>query len=109
MLDLLSLDRNAHAAALARNLGISRQSAGALIGRLRRSGLVELLPLDLGVRIPAITEEGRRRRGLANEALWPLLRRIEAIDLDERAWFVDTVERLVRTLAREDDLAGWPG
>jgi DNA-binding MarR family transcriptional regulator len=107
LLDLLMRDRNAHAAALARALGIRRQSASGLITRLRAVGLVEVLPIDHGVRVPVITQDGRRRRERAHEAMAPILRTLEAaLDLDDRAWFVDTAAQLDSVLRTVDD-ASW--
>jgi DNA-binding MarR family transcriptional regulator len=104
LLDLLMRDRNAHAAALARSLGIRRQSASGLIMRLRAAGLVEVLPIDFGVRVPVITEDGRRRRERAHEAMAPILRMLEAaLDLDDRAWFVDTAAQLEGVLSTAGD------
>jgi MarR family len=49
-LDALDREPRVHASQLARNLGITRQSVHALVVKLRRMDLVDLLPLDLGVR-----------------------------------------------------------
>ncbi|HEY7666635.1 MAG TPA: MarR family transcriptional regulator, partial [Actinomycetota bacterium] len=103
LLDLIGHDRNAHAAALARNLGVSRQSASRLVARLVLAGLVDLLTIDAGVRVAAITDEGRRRLTRAHEATAGLVQEVEALDLDDRAWFVDVVERLDRSLRDRDD------
>jgi DNA-binding MarR family transcriptional regulator len=102
LLDRLAGDRDAHVAALARALGIRRQSASALVERLRLSGLVELLALDAGVRVPRITEEGERRRRQAHRATTGSMSLIEAIALDDRACFVDVAGELDRSLRRDD-------
>jgi DNA-binding MarR family transcriptional regulator len=62
-LSLEALDREprVHGSQLARNLGITRQSVHAVVARLRRMDLVELLPVDLGVRGLLLTDLGRRR------------------------------------------------
>jgi hypothetical protein len=57
ILKLLTRDRNAHAAALARRLRVSRQIASRLLAKLDRGGLVELFPPDGGVRVPIVTRQ----------------------------------------------------
>jgi DNA-binding MarR family transcriptional regulator len=101
-LDRLALDRDAHVAALARDLGIRRQSAAALVARLRRAGLVELLTLDDRVRVPVITFEGERRRQQAHRATTATIRSIESLDVDDRAWLVDLATTLERSIQRDD-------
>jgi DNA-binding MarR family transcriptional regulator len=68
ILELLTRDRNAHAAAIARRLHESRQIVSRLLIKLDRAGLVELLPPDGGVRVPLVTNNGKRRIRYATEA-----------------------------------------
>jgi DNA-binding MarR family transcriptional regulator len=70
-LSLEALDREPriHASQLARNLGITRQSVHALVVELRRMDLLDLLPLDLGVRGLLLTDLGRRRLDVARDAV----------------------------------------
>lgn len=70
-LSLEALDREprVHASQLARNQGITRQSVHALVAKLRRMDLVELLPVDLGVRGLLLTDLGRRRLEVARDAV----------------------------------------
>ncbi len=91
LLELLTRDRNAHAAALARRLDVSRQIASRLLGKLDRAGLVELLPPDGGVRVPIITADGTRRIQLAADATASVRGRIESVSAEERARLVAIV------------------
>jgi DNA-binding MarR family transcriptional regulator len=68
-LDALDREPRVHASQLARNLGITRQSVHALVAKLRRMDLVDLLPLDLGVRGLLLTDLGRRRLNAARDAV----------------------------------------
>ena len=94
ILELLRRDRNAHAAALARRLGVSRQIASRLLAELDRAGPVELLPLDGGVRVPIVTQGGRRRIELAVDATAPIRERIVHLAPDRRETLVAIVEDL---------------
>jgi DNA-binding MarR family transcriptional regulator len=94
LLELLTRDRNAHAAALARRLHVSRQIASRLLAKLDRAGLIEMLPPDGGVRVPVVTRNGRRRIELAADATEPVRERIAQITPDRRAAFVAIVDDL---------------
>jgi DNA-binding MarR family transcriptional regulator len=72
-LDALDREPRVHASQLARNLGITRQPVHALVVKLRRMDLVELLPLDLGVRGLFLTDLGRRRLHVARDAVQDVL------------------------------------
>jgi DNA-binding MarR family transcriptional regulator len=88
LLELLTRDRNAHAAALARRLDVSRQIASRLLSKLDRTGLVELLPPDGGVRVPIVTPSGRRRIQLAADAMAPIRRQVLTISPEHLVLFV---------------------
>ena len=94
MIELLTRDRNAHAAALARRLGVSRQIASRLLAKLDRAGLIELLPLDGGVRVPIVTRDGRRRIQLAVDAIAPVRGQLLSVSPERRAQFVEIVDDL---------------
>ncbi len=68
-LDALDREPRVHASQVARNLGITRQSIHAVVAKLRRMDLVELLPVDLGVRGLLLTDLGRRRLEVARDAV----------------------------------------
>ena len=74
-LSLEALDREprVHASQLARNLGITRQSIHAVVAKLGAMDLVDLLPVDLGVRGLLLTDLGRRRLDLARGAVQDVL------------------------------------
>jgi DNA-binding MarR family transcriptional regulator len=61
VLALLERDPNIHAAAIARSLRVTRQTTHGLVRQLLRAHLVELLPVDGGVRGIELTREGRDR------------------------------------------------
>ena len=103
ILKLLTRDRNAHAAALARRLGVSRQIVSRLLTELDRAGLVELLPPDGGVRVPIITRDGRRRIQMGVDATTSVREQIATLDPDRRKQLVATVDDL------EDALRPPPG
>jgi DNA-binding MarR family transcriptional regulator len=94
LLELLTRDRNAHAAALARRLEVSRQIASRLLAKLDRAGLVELLPPDGGVRVPIVTRSGRRRIQLAADALAPIRRQVLTVPSERLAQFVGVADDL---------------
>jgi DNA-binding MarR family transcriptional regulator len=96
ILELLTRDRNAHAAALARRLNVSRQITSRLLAKLDRAGLVELLPPDGGVRVPIITRDGRRRIRLAVDATAPVRKELASLSPDRRT-------QLVAALTAMDD------
>lgn len=94
LLELLTRDRNAHAAALARRLNVSRQIASRLLAKLDRAGLVELLPPDGGVRVPLVTRDGRRRIALAVDATRPVRKDIASLSPERRTHLVATMDAL---------------
>lgn len=94
ILELLTRDRNAHAAALARRLQVSRQIASRLLAKLARAGLVDLLPPDGGVRVPLVTRDGRRRIQLAVDAIAPIRRQLLSVAPERRANFVELADDL---------------
>jgi DNA-binding MarR family transcriptional regulator len=98
LLELLTRDRNAHAAALARRLDVSRQIATRLLGKFDHAGLVELLPHDGGVRVPIVTRSGRRRIQLAADAVAPIRRQVLTIPSDRPARFIDVADDLDHVL-----------
>lgn len=94
ILELLTRDRNAHAAALARRLGVSRQIASRLLTKLDLAGLVELLPPDGGVRVPLVTRDGRRRIRLAVDATASVRKDIVTLAPDRRTQLVGAMDAL---------------
>jgi DNA-binding MarR family transcriptional regulator len=98
ILELLTRDRNAHAAALARRLGVSRQIVSRLLTKLDRAGLVELLPPDGGVRVPIVTRNGRRRIQLAVGATAAIREQIATLAPDRRTQLVAIMDDLDETL-----------
>ncbi len=98
ILELLTRDRNSHAAALARRLGVSRQIVSRLLTKLDRAGLVELLPPDGGVRVPIVTRDGRRRIQLGIDATSPVRLQIDTLSSERRTQFVAALEDLEATL-----------
>lgn len=99
LLELLTRDRHAHAAALARRLDVSRQIASRLLAKLDRAGLVELLPPDGGVRVPLVTRNGRRRLQLAADAMAPIRRQVLTIPPERLGLFVRVANDLEVALA----------
>jgi DNA-binding MarR family transcriptional regulator len=89
ILELLTRDRNAHAAALARRLQVTRQIASRLLAKLDRAGLVDLLPPDGGVRVSLVTRDGRRRIQLGVDAIAPVRRQLLSVSPERRAQFVE--------------------
>ena len=88
ILELLTRDRNAHAAAIARRLHESRQIVSRLLIKLDRAGLVELLPPDGGVRVPLVTNNGTRRIRYATEATAGLRAKITEVSPDRLRAFL---------------------
>jgi DNA-binding MarR family transcriptional regulator len=92
-LEALDREPRVHASQLARNLGITRQSVHALVVKLRRMDLVDLLPVDLGVRGLLLTELGRRRLAVARDAvqdvIGPLHDDLSPRELDRLAHLAD--------------------
>ena len=72
-----------HIAEIARETRTSRQAADRLARQLVRGDLIELMPLDLGVRGLNLTDVGHRRIRLAREAVASILAPIDDV-LDER-------------------------
>lgn len=62
---------NLHAGAIARLLGIRRQSAHALLAKLSAKGLVELMPRREGVRCAYLTDIGKTVAWRCMDALRP--------------------------------------
>jgi DNA-binding MarR family transcriptional regulator len=85
VLEALDAEPRIHASQVARALRITRQSTHALITKLRYADLVDLLPLDLGVRGLILTDVGARRLIAARDAieheLSPIDAELEADDL----------------------------
>ena len=94
ILELLTRDRNAHAAALAPRLNVSRQIASRLLTKLDRAGLVELLPPDGGVRVPIVTRDGKRRIQLAVDATLPIRKDVSTLTPDRRTQLVAATNAL---------------
>jgi DNA-binding MarR family transcriptional regulator len=94
ILELLTRDRNAHAAALARRLNVSRQIASRLLIKLDRAGLVELLPPDGGVRVPIVTRDGRRRIQLAVDATASVRKDLGTLTPERRSQLVAALTAL---------------
>jgi DNA-binding MarR family transcriptional regulator len=103
ILELLTRDRNAHAAALARRLRESRQIVSRLLLKLDRAGLVELLPPDGGVRVPLVTKNGVRRIRYATEATAELRAKIAEVSPERLRSFLSVISGL------EDALRPLPG
>jgi len=88
-----------HIAEYARAMRTSRQAADRLARQLVRSDLVELLPKDLGVRGLAVSDLGRRRLALANDAVGAVLEPFEdALSPREGARLADLADRLTTAL-----------
>jgi DNA-binding MarR family transcriptional regulator len=84
-----------HIAEIARVMRTSRQAADRLARQLVRSDLIELMPLDLGVRGLDVTDTGHQRIRLARDAVSSVLAPIDDV--------VNEAER--RALARYADRA----
>ena len=90
VLEALDAEPRIHASQVARALRITRQSTHALIIRLRYADMVELLPLDLGVRGLILTEVGTRRLVAARDAIAHVLSPIDTeLDADELVRMLD--------------------
>ena len=77
----------------------SRQAADRLARQLVRSGLVELLPKDLGVRGLAVSDLGLRRLTLATDAVGAVLVPLEdALAPGEGMHLADLADRLTSAL-----------
>lgn len=109
ILELLTRDRNAHAAAIARRLHVSRQIVSRLLGKLDRAGLVELLPPDGGVRVPLVTSDGRRRIELAVDATTRVRDRIGSISPERRAELIGIIDDLDGALRSHPGRPWWLG
>jgi len=102
LLERIAGDRDAHAAELARKLGCSRQAISSLLARLSLGDLVELSPLDHGVRVPSITDQGRRRAHHGSSALRRTFERIEVLPVEERLGFVRAAAALREIVEASD-------
>jgi DNA-binding MarR family transcriptional regulator len=102
VLEALDREPRIHTSQIARALGITRQSVRAHVvklQRLQRMDLIELLPLDLGVRGLMLTDRGARRlmvaRDEVRDVLTPLSVHLSTTDLGS---LTDTADRAVRAL-----------
>lgn len=109
ILELLTRDRNAHAAAIARRLHESRQIVSRLLLKLDRAGLVELLPPDGGVRVPLVTNNGRRRIRYASEATAELRAKIAEVSPERLRDFMAVVASLEDALQPPPGRPWWLG
>jgi DNA-binding MarR family transcriptional regulator len=109
ILELLTRDRDAHAAAIARRLDASRQIVSRLLAKLDRGGLVELLPPDGGVRVPLVTPDGRRRIDLALDATDRVRGQIESISPERRTQLIGAIEDLDSALRPPPGRPWWLG
>ena len=94
ILELLTRDRNAHAAAIARRLHETRQIVSRLLIKLDRAGLVELLPPDGGVRVPLITRLGKRRVELSIQASAEVCEKVSQLSPQRLRAFIAVAEDL---------------
>jgi DNA-binding MarR family transcriptional regulator len=99
----LQQDRNLHAAALARELKISPQAVQRLLDKLVLGDLVQTLPPDGGVVGLRITDRGRARARLAQDALGDVERRIASLSPQLRSDVIEALERVERALSRPLD------
>jgi DNA-binding MarR family transcriptional regulator len=109
ILELLTRDRSAHAAAIARRLHESRQIVSRLLIKLDRAGLVELLPPDGGVRVPLVTRNGSRRIRYANEATAELRAKIAEVHPERLRTFLAVVASLEDALRPPPGRPWWLG
>jgi DNA-binding MarR family transcriptional regulator len=109
ILELLTRDRNAHAAAIARRLHESRQIVSRLLIKLDRAGLVELLPPDGGVRVPLVTNNGRRRIRYASEATAELRAKIADVSPERLQIFLAIVASFEDALRPPPGRPWWLG
>jgi DNA-binding MarR family transcriptional regulator len=99
VLEALSAEPRIHASQVARTLRITRQSAHALIIKLRYADMVELLPLDLGVRGLMLTDVGARRLTAARDAIDHMLSPIDAeLEADDLVRMLDLMNGAAHTL-----------
>ena len=90
VLEALDAEPRIHASQVARALRITRQSAHALIIKLRYADMVDLLPLDLGVRGLILTDVGARRLAAARDAIEHVLSPIDVeLETDDLARMLD--------------------
>ncbi len=94
ILELLSRDRNAHAAAIARRLHETRQIVSRLLIKLDRAGLVELLPPDGGVRVPLVTRLGKRRIELSLQATAEICEKVNQVGPQRLSAFIAVADDL---------------
>jgi DNA-binding MarR family transcriptional regulator len=98
-----------HIAEIARVTRTSRQGADRLARQLLRSDLIELMPLDLGVRGLIVTDTGHRRIRLAREAVASALAPIDdVLDEGDRTALASAAERAAVAL-RARPRAWWFG
>ena len=109
ILELLTSDRNAHAAAIARRLHGSRQIVSRLLIKLDRAGLIELLPPDGGVRVPLVTNNEKRRIRYATEATTELRAEIAEVGLERLRAFLAVLASLEDALRPPPDRPWWLG
>jgi DNA-binding MarR family transcriptional regulator len=99
VLEALEAEPRIHASQVARALRITRQSAHALITKLRYADMVELLPLDLGVRGLILTDVGARRLLAARDAIEHELAPIDAeLETDDLVRMLDLMNGAAHAL-----------
>jgi DNA-binding MarR family transcriptional regulator len=99
VLEALDAEPRIHASQVARALRITRRSAHALIVKLRYADMVELLPLDLGVRGLMLTDVGSRRLIAAREAIEHELSPIDAeLEADDLVRMLDLMDAAAHAL-----------
>jgi len=103
---LLSIDRNLHAAAIARELKISPQAVQRLIEKLELAGLIDTLPPEGNVVGLRLNHAGRTRLRLATQALGDTHRRIARLPPELRSRLVEDLASVERALSRPLD-ADW--
>ena len=109
VLESLHAEPRIHASQVARALRITRQSTHALIIKLRYADMVELLPLDLGVRGLILTDVGQRRLIAARDAIEHVLSPIDAeLEADDLARMLELMDGAAHAL-RPRPLPWWFG
>ena len=99
VLEALEAEPRIHASQVGRALRITRQSAHALITKLRYPDMVELLPLDLGVRGLILTDVGARRLLAARDAIEHELAPIDAeLETDDLVRMLDLMNGAAHAL-----------
>jgi len=83
---------NLHAGAVARRLGIRRQSAHALLTKLHAMGLVELLPRNEGVRCAYLTDIGKTVAWRCMDALQSGIGGLGRLTAAERRGILQTLD-----------------